>query len=129
MRVMAGPPGFVELAEHPDESGRFGSAVVPAAALPALVAVVEAACAAPARPPPVRARYASLAALVEHLAPSPGGHGDLEDRLARAFRARVASGELADGQARGAARDRVTAWFTAAGVDHEPADWFWVNSD
>ncbi|MET7398603.1 hypothetical protein ABZS66_34455 [Dactylosporangium sp. NPDC005572] len=81
----------------------------------------------------VRTRYTSLATLVEHLSPSPspspGGRGDLEGRLARAFRARVASGELADGQELGAARDRVTSWFTEAGVDHEPADWFWVNSD
>ncbi|WP_238015624.1 hypothetical protein KZZ52_19690 [Dactylosporangium sp. AC04546] len=77
----------------------------------------------------VRTRYASLAALVEHLSPNPDARGTLEDRLARAFRARVASGDLADGQELGAARDRVAAWFTEAGVDHEPADWFWVNSD
>jgi hypothetical protein len=75
----------------------------------------------------VRTPYASLAALVDLLA--PGGGEDPEDRLVAGFATLVARGELADGLGLRENRDRVAGWFAAAGVSHEPTTSSWFNSD
>ncbi|WP_238006242.1 hypothetical protein KZZ52_36545 [Dactylosporangium sp. AC04546] len=76
----------------------------------------------------VSTSYASMAALVAYFETEPG-EGDLEERLTRCFKALVERGDLTAELGLRAARDRVTAWFTQAGVAVKPSDWAWINSD